>query len=248
MIDPAAIQHEVRLGDCLGPQGLALLPDKSVDHVICDPPYEAEAHTLQRRMLYNGNRPRVESAPLDFAPLTAAAREHIAREVVRISHGWVVVFCQIEAVFLWRVSLESAGARWRRGGVWVKGGMPQLTGDRPAQGCESIAIAWAGEGRSVWNGGGRGGIWDHGHQSDGPGREHPTQKPITLMGALVRDFTDPGELVCDPFAGSGTTGVACRRLGRRFIGWEKSEVYWKIAVKRIENAREQIRMPWAEGA
>jgi site-specific DNA-methyltransferase (adenine-specific) len=62
------------------------------------------------------------------------------------------------------------------------------------------------------------------------------------MESLVRDFTDPGELVCDPFAGSGTTGVACLRLGRRFVGWEKDERYFRVAVKRLTAAREQLRL------
>jgi len=63
------------------------------------------------------------------------------------------------------------------------------------------------------------------------------------MEALVRDFTDPGDLVLDPFAGSGTTGVACKRLGRRFLGWEKDPKYHAIAVKRIDAAREQYVLP-----
>jgi DNA modification methylase len=66
-----------------------------------------------------------------------------------------------------------------------------------------------------------------------------TEKPLPLMESLVRDFTDPGDLILDPFAGSGTTGVAAIRLGRRFIGWEKDPKYHTIAVKRLTAAREQ---------
>ncbi|MCP4967401.1 MAG: site-specific DNA-methyltransferase [bacterium] len=71
-------------------------------------------------------------------------------------------------------------------------------------------------------------------------RLHPTQKPVLLMESLVSDFTDPGELICDPFAGSGTTGVACIRLGRRFIGWEKDPEFFETAVKRLRKTRQQI--------
>jgi DNA modification methylase len=60
------------------------------------------------------------------------------------------------------------------------------------------------------------------------------------MLALVSDFTDPGELVCDPFAGSCTTGVACIQMGRRFVGWEKDPRYFAIGVKRLRAAREQL--------
>ena len=54
------------------------------------------------------------------------------------------------------------------------------------------------------------------------------------MLALVSDFTDPGDLVWDPFCGSGTTGVACLRLGRRFVGHEMQPHYAKVASERLE--------------
>lgn len=53
------------------------------------------------------------------------------------------------------------------------------------------------------------------------------------MEVLVRLFSDPGELILDPFAGSGTTGVAAVRLGRRFVGWEMNPVYADIARRRL---------------
>lgn len=63
---------------------------------------------------------------------------------------------------------------------------------------------------------------------------HPTQKPLALFEYLVRTYTNEGQLVCDPTMGSGTTGVACVRTGRKFIGVEKEPKYFEIAVKRIE--------------
>jgi DNA modification methylase len=73
-----------------------------------------------------------------------------------------------------------------------------------------------------------------------PRTGHQTQKPLALMETLVRLFSDPGELILDPFAGSGTTGVAAVRLGRRFLGWEMNPEYAEIARKRIAAAREQL--------
>lgn len=64
------------------------------------------------------------------------------------------------------------------------------------------------------------------------GREHPTQKPIRVMEWSVEKTTGT---VLDPFMGSGTTGVACIRLNRRFIGIEKETKYFEIAKKRIQN-------------
>jgi DNA modification methylase len=67
------------------------------------------------------------------------------------------------------------------------------------------------------------------------------------MESLLRDFTDPGDLILDPFAGSGTTGVAAIRLGRRFVGWERDAKYHDVATRRLAATREQLGL-FAEGA
>jgi site-specific DNA-methyltransferase (adenine-specific) len=65
---------------------------------------------------------------------------------------------------------------------------------------------------------------------------HPTQKPVALMEYLIRTYTREGETVLDNCMGSGTTGVACGNLGRRFIGIEQDEKYFQIAQTRISSA------------
>jgi DNA modification methylase len=67
-------------------------------------------------------------------------------------------------------------------------------------------------------------------------REHATQKPVDLMGRIVRDYTERGQTILDPFMGSGTTGVAAVKLGRKFIGIEIEPKYFDIACKRIQAA------------
>ena len=69
---------------------------------------------------------------------------------------------------------------------------------------------------------------------------HPTTKPIELMRQLVGKM--PAGVVLDPFMGSGTTGVACAQLGRKFIGIEIERKYFDIACERIDNAYRQARM------
>ena len=64
---------------------------------------------------------------------------------------------------------------------------------------------------------------------------HPTQKPVALMEYLIRTYTNAGELVLDNTMGSGTTGVAAKRTGRRFIGIEMDAEYFRIAGERIAN-------------
>ena len=83
--------------------------------------------------------------------------------------------------------------------------------------------------------------WQHwqGYNAEN-GMEHPTQKPLGLMEWIVGIVR--GELVLDPFMGSGTTGVACMNLGRKFIGIEIEPKYFDIACRRIEDAQRQGRM------
>ena len=69
-------------------------------------------------------------------------------------------------------------------------------------------------------------------------RHHPTQKPIALMEWCL-GFLPKAEVILDPFMGSGTTGVAAVNLGRRFIGIEREEEYFEVALRRIEEAEKQ---------
>jgi site-specific DNA-methyltransferase (adenine-specific) len=239
------IGWEMHLGDCL--EVMATL-DK-VDHVITDPPYEAEAHSLQRRVavgVAQGGKARgkragwnkadkVVVAPLDFPAIGPAERDACAVQFGRLAIRWSLVFCQAEAVAVWRDALTAGGMSFRRAAVWVKpDAQPQLSGDRPGMGYESIVCAHA-PGRSAWNGGGRVGVFTHCKNDHvlGTTGSHPTQKPRALMVELVEHFTDPGETILDAFAGSGTTGVACLRLGRRFIGIEKDPKYFALACERL---------------
>lgn len=235
-------------GDCL--DVLASFGDKTVDHAIFDAPYEAEAHTKARRSLkdstqrrgaVNTGKVRRIDQPLviSFGAITEEERTGIAIQAARVTRRWVMTFCQIEAVGTWRKAFEAAGLEWIRGGIWRKpNGAPQFTGDRPGQGFECIAIAHAKlPTRKRWNGEGKHAVWtvplDHG-AGGGERNEHPTQKPLDLMLDLVRDFTDEGETILDPFAGSGTTGIAALRLGRHFIGIEKDATYAALARDRLE--------------
>jgi site-specific DNA-methyltransferase (adenine-specific) len=70
--------------------------------------------------------------------------------------------------------------------------------------------------------------------------EHPTQKPIQIMSWLLNHYSNPEDVILDPFMGSGTTGVACQELGRNFIGIEINEKYFKIAERRINQATKEL--------
>jgi len=239
-------------GDCL--ELIKAIPDRSVAHVITDPPYSEHTHSKSRAgarkvPLKDGNGV-VSRCAIDrevdfgFASITQDQREACSDHFVRVAKRWTLAFCDVESSQLWAGSMTSAGLDYCRTGAWIKqGATPQFTGDRPAVGFEAIVICHQ-PGRKRWNGGGSHAVWTHltviergGQAISNNSRVHPTQKPLSLMLELVDLFTDPDDIVLDPFAGSGTTGVACLRLGRRFIGFELKE-------EHAETGRERLR---AEG-
>lgn len=225
------------LGDCMD-----ILPtlDK-VDAVVTDPPYEGQAHTAMRRTRAT-NEGRVKAAGLGFDAITDDARAFVASECARICGGWAGFFCQVEAVFLWKSCLESSGAKWDRAWAWIKpDSSPRFNGQGPAQGFECFATAWCGDGRRSWNGGGRRNVTTH-NVTSGRKSDHPTEKPEPLICEFVGLYSCYGQIVLDPFMGSGTTGVACANLGRKFIGIEKEPKYFDIACQRIEAAYAQGRL------
>lgn len=215
----SAKRWELIHGDCR-----EVLPTLGqVDHVITDPPYDAKTHSSARTT--RGGK--AQDLGINFAPLETT---DIAQGWLGVARRWVIAFCALEQLGAYR---DSAGECWVRAGVWDRvDGMPQLSGDRPAQGAEGVAIMHGLAVKKQWNGHGLRGLWTCGVERGD--RHHPTTKPLDLMLRLVELFTDPDDLVLDPFCGSGTTGVACLRLGRRFIGIERDEKYAAVARERLE--------------
>ena len=210
-------------GDCR-----KILPLGTVDCVITDPPYSDVTHAGARtKPIRNKGEAGVL---LDFPPIGVAQLRHVLACDVR---RWTVAFMD------WRHISEfehcpPAQTRFVRFGIWVKpNGAPQFTGDRPATGWEGIAIMHREDAAMRWNGGGTRAVWTHPH----PGGDlHPTQKPEELLRSLVRLFSDAGEIVLDPFMGSGTTLLAAKELGRKAIGIELEERYCEIAANRLRQS------------
>ncbi len=219
-------------GNCL-----AILPTlEPVDHVITDPPYSDYVHAKGRR---GGSAHRgsvSQDRPLGFDALDGLQRAICAGEFQRLARRWVLVFSDVESCGDWRHDLVCRNMDYVRTGAWVKlGSTPQFTGDRPATGHEAITVCHQPS-RKRWNGGGSHAVWTHPIVSAGSGhseRLHTTQKPLSLMVELVTLFTDEGETILDPFAGSGTTMVAAKLNGRKAIGIELSERYCQVAAERL---------------
>lgn len=248
---------DLRAGDSLLAGGMAAMLDLSVDVSIHDPPYSEHVHSKSRRGISQDNRAVAKDArrriregggwlpgdiserrELGFESITEEEMARAAIQFERVTRRWVLVFCDDESTHLWRFYLELAGLDYIRTCFWHKvGGAPQFTGDRPAVACEAIVCVHR-PGRKRWNGGGKQGIYSvpTAIDRDRSGldlRLHTTQKPVALMEELVRDFTDPGELILDAYAGSGTTGIAALRLGRRFVGFERDVEMHATATKRL---------------
>ena len=214
------------LGDCL-----EILPALGkVDVCITDPPYSEITHKGARgRGATTGGKHILVS----FSSISNEYFINLSRGLTEVSRRWVVMTCDPRHA----VAAETAGLPVVRMGVWTKvDPAPQFSGDRPAVGWEMVLIMHR-PGRKRWNGGGRPATW---HtkivKNDGV---HPSQKPQELVKDFVHLFSDSGEAVLDPFMGSGTTGVACAKLGRKFIGIEIDPGYFDIACKRIDDAYRQ---------
>lgn len=240
----------VILGDCR-----EVLPTLGkVDHVICDPPYEKHMH-YHKDLIHRKDGKKSKGA-LPFASIEEV-RDEVTALMGAACDGWLLVFCTSEGVALWRDCIEASGVRYKRACVWVKpDSAPQFNGQGPALGhehfvaawCasesefENIIVSWCAPGHSRWNGGGRRGVFTHAVNPASRQGEHPTEKPVALMCELVSLFTNPGDLICDPFAGSGTTGIAAVKFGRRFVGIEKDPKWFDLACRRIAGAHKQSDM------
>jgi DNA modification methylase len=157
----------------------------------------------------------------------------VAVQIARLAKRWAVVYSDAETLHRWRAALELAGMRYVRTGAWVKpDAMPQMSGDRPSVGFEPCTITHA-QGPMRWNGGGRQAVWTYNTSKGNDRPDHPCPKPLNLMVHQITDFTDPGETILDPFAGSGTTLAAAKRVGRKAIGIEVNEAYAEGIAKRL---------------
>lgn len=224
------------LGDCLG----VIISIGMVDHIFCDPPYEDIMHNAKssgsRTMRADGGG---ELKSLDFEGIDSI-RDDFVRISSEVCRGWFISFCAPEGVGRWADAINNSSMKYKRACIWVKpDSAPQFNGQGPAMGAECFVSAWAGKGYSRWNAGGKRGVYTH--IVNPPDRHgcHPTEKPWRLMSELLRDFTNEGEVILDPFMGSGTTLVAAQKMGRAAIGIERDPKYFEIACERVAKAAQQ---------
>lgn len=197
------------LGDCM-----EVLPTLGkVDAVITDPPYGINVSTrvnFSEKQAWDAERP-------DLSPLLTVGRYRLFwggqyfADKLPMAAGWL---------------------------TWCKRPVDAADFSRDGRSYSTTELAWRDWGKSkfmahVWDGGKRAG------DADNRMFCHPSQKPIELMTWCIEELPSDAQVVLDPFMGSGTTGVACMQLGRKFIGIEREPKYFDIACKRIEQAYAQ---------
>jgi site-specific DNA-methyltransferase (adenine-specific) len=203
-----------------------------IDCVITDPPYGATTHIGAR------SSNSLHKSKIDFSPITAGDLVGLCTTFCEVASRWVVMTCEWQHA----AALQAASVPLVRLGVWIKpNAAPQFSGDRPGVGWEAVAILHR-KGRKRWNGGGHHAVW---HCPIERGK-HPTQKPERLVSDWIRLFTNPGETIFDPFMGSGTTGVAAVKRGRKFIGIEINPDYFELACRRVALALSEPQLALSE--
>lgn len=243
-------------GDCI--ERMNALPAESIDLIFADPPYNLQL---------KGDLHRPDNSKVDavddhwdqfdsFKVYDKFTREWLAaaRRLLK-PNGAIWVIGSYHNVFRMGAELQNQGFWILNDVVWRKSNpMPNFRGKRFTNAHETMI--WAGktetskytfnyealkalnEGiqmRSDWvipicNGGER-------LKDDNGDKAHPTQKPEALLHRVMVGSTNVGDVVLDPFFGTGTTGAVAKMLGREFIGIEREEAYRLVAKKRIEAVR-----------
>jgi adenine-specific DNA-methyltransferase len=205
--------NRVICGDCV--QVMGEMPDQSVDLVVTDPPYAARYRDRSGRTVAND----------DNTSWLIPAFRHVAR--VLKDDRLCVSFYGWHQAEKFLAAWKSVGLRPVGHFVWVKT-YPSNRAARYAQyHHESAYLLAKGNPRpphaiaDVLE-------WDYSGN-----RHHPTQKPVSAMTPLIEAYSGPGDIVLDPFAGSGTTAVAAKKMDRRYIAIELDARYCETARERL---------------
>lgn len=203
---------QIICGDCL--EVMKEIPDKSINLVLTDPPYGIKESNEKNR-----TRARLAKTT-DFGHYDwdkQKVKKEYFEEIRRVSKNQVIFGGNYYA------SILGDSSCWL---VWDKD-----NGKNDFSDCE---LAWTSFKTAVrkfkWR-------WNGMLQEDMKNKEkrvHPTQKPLPLFKWILEKYSQPNDIILDPFLGSGTTALACLELNRHFIGIELSPEYCEIAEKRIK--------------
>ncbi|MDF1726296.1 MAG: site-specific DNA-methyltransferase [Sulfitobacter sp.] len=253
---PALPLNTILAGDCI--EAMNGLPEASIDLIFADPPYNLQL----RGDLHRPDNSRVDAVDDEwdqFASFKAyddftRAWLKAARRLLK-PNGAIWVIGSYHNIFRVGAALQDAGFWILNDVVWRKSNpMPNFRGKRFTNAHETMI--WAGKDenakytfnyealKALNEGIQMRSDWvlpictGHERLKDAAGdKAHPTQKPQSLLHRVLVGSTNPGDVVLDPFFGTGTTGAVAKMLGRDFIGIEREESYRAVAEKRISKVR-----------
>lgn len=227
------LENEVLLGNCL--EQLQSIPDGCVDLIVTDPPYGLTSTTkITRRGGKFGCSTDIHAK---FAWDRLSDYNWVA-ECFRVLRpgGVFISFYDRERIYEVIQTAKASGGVVKDIGAWHKTNpVPQVRKVKWASALELFAIVVKGTERHTFN-------WQYGYHHNvivSPicaGRErtaHQTQKPLSVILPMIRYWSNPGDLVLDPFAGSGTTAVAGKALGRRYIAIDSDPFSIAICRERL---------------
>ena len=211
--------------DCLNV--LKDIEDNSIDLVVTDPPYE---------VITGGRNGGVKGKPSGILTENKQLMKSIPKadlwlsECFRVMKDGTHIYIMTNTLNLTNYLniINSVGFKLHNLLVWNKN---NTTPNRwYMKNCEYVIFARKGFAKSINNPSSQ---TVHNFDNIIGNKKHPTEKPVDLMKLYVENSSQVGDTVLDPFMGSGSTGVACKELGRNFIGVELDKQYFDIATKRI---------------
>lgn len=253
---PALPLNTIIAGDCI--EVMNSLPEASVDLIFADPPYNLQLKGDLHRP-DNSQVDAVDDAWDQFASFAAYDKFtqdwlKAARRLLK-PHGAIWVIGSYHNIFRVGTALQDAGYWILNDVIWRKSNpMPNFRGKRLTNAHETMIWASKSEGakytfnyealKSLNEGVQMRSDWvlplctGHERLKDDKGdKAHPTQKPESLLHRVLVGSTNPGDVVLDPFFGTGTTGAVAKMLGRDYIGIEREAAYRVVAEKRLANIR-----------
>lgn len=211
-----------------------------VDVIIEDPPYGVRTHAGQRHERKTGSGGLLSDDGLQYDHLDPKDVSTLVELGAMACKGWGLWMTSHDLIPAYEEAARAAGRYCFAPVPIVTPGMNvRLAGDGPSSWTVHLIVTRTAA-KKCW--GTKPGAYTVARDyAQGKLADNKVAggKPLGLMEALIRDYTEPGDLVLDRFTGGGTTGVAAVRNGRRFIGYERKPEHFEIALRRLRSIREQ---------
>jgi len=212
--------------DCMNV--LPTMADDSVQMVLTDIPYDFVN-------MESGGLRELDRGVADVMTVSLAT---LVPQLTRVCSGSLYVFCGPTQVSELLSLFKGEGLSVRMG-IWEKSNPSPMNGEYLWLSAIECCV-FARKPKATFHEHCKSSVWRDRSLPDP--EVHPTMKPLSLFTYLLKASSNPGDIVLDPFMGSGTTGVACHESLREFIGVELDPTYFKRAVERIHKEEQQLRM------